>query len=181
MPEAKQVDVERRLLVRKLARELPPCAVDAAAYAVLVALDAAGAAGGVLALALGLHLVDVVAGTATTDVVDGGLLGAEALLLLELLVEGEHGTLGLLHVAGTTTANGVDGVGGRRCELDARGRARGSLSRSDLRSLDAHGIASTAATRVEVVGADGGVRLSDTEVDHFECGCVVYVFKLCWW
>lgn len=54
-----------------------------------------------------LHLVDEVACASTADVVDGSLLGAKALLLLEFLVEAEHGSFPLaVHVAGATAARG---------------------------------------------------------------------------
>lgn len=154
-----------------LVRELPGQPLPGRIHAVsdsILGLDGGGAGSRVLALALGLHLVDVVAGATTADVVDRGLSRAKALLLLELLVKGEDGTLALLHVAGTATANGIE-VGGRgRGELDARGGSGGRVAGSDLRGLDAHGIASTAAARVDVGAADGWVRLGDVEVDHFE-------------
>jgi hypothetical protein len=111
------------LLVRELPAQALPCGLHAAADAVLLALYARGAGsggGGVLALGSGLHLVDEVAGTAATDVVDGCLLGAEAFLLLEFLVEAKDGTLRLLHVASTATAGGVEGVAGWGRQLGAR-------------------------------------------------------------
>jgi hypothetical protein len=58
----------------------------------------------------GLHLVDKVSSTATTDVVDGCLLSAEAFLLLKFLVEAEDGAFRLLHVASTATTGSVEGV-----------------------------------------------------------------------
>ena len=116
----------------------------------------------------GLHLVDQVAGTATANVVDGCLLGAETFLLLEFLVEAEDGAFRLLHVAGTATTGGVEGVSRWGRKLSARGWASGSGARGDVCSLDAHSVTGTATARVHV-GGGGGVRLADVEVDHFDC------------
>ncbi len=115
----------------------------------------------------GLHLVDEVSSTAATDVVDGCLLGAEAFLLLKFLVEAEDGAFRLLHVASTATTGSVEGIARWGRQLGARSWARGSGARSDLSGLDAHSVASAAATRVHV-GTSRWVRLVDVEVDHFE-------------
>jgi hypothetical protein len=99
--------------VRELPAQTLPCVLDAPSHAILFALDARGARGGggrALTVRSGLHLVDKVSGSATANVVDGGLLGAQTLLLLELLVEAEDGAFGLSHVAGTATASSVEGV-----------------------------------------------------------------------
>jgi hypothetical protein len=45
-------------------------------------------------------------------VVDGCLLAPQALLLLQFLVEAEHGAFGLLHVTCAAATGGVDGIFG---------------------------------------------------------------------
>ena len=153
--------------MRELAAEAVPCSLHAAANAILVGLSRRCRAGTVLALGAGLHLVNEVAGTSTADVVDGSLLGAEALLLLELLVEAEHGALLLaVDVAGAATAGGEEGVGGRRSELDAGCWARGGLAVGDVGGLDAGDVAGAATARVDVGAAYGWVRLGDVEGRH---------------
>lgn len=161
------------VLVRELTAEAVPCSLHASSDAVLVGLDTRGRAGAVLALGSGLHLVNEVAGTATADVVDGSLLGAEALLLLELLVEAEHGTLLLaVHVASAATARGEEGVGGRRSELDAGCWARGGLAVGDIGGLDAGDVTGAATARVDVGAAYGWVRFGDVEGRHLVvCFC----------
>lgn len=125
----------------------------------------------------GLHLINKVSSTAATDVVDGCLLGAQAFLLLEFLVEAKDGAFRLLHVASTATTGSVEGVAGWGRQLGAGSRARSSGTRSDLGGLDAHSIASAAAAGVHV-STGGWVRLVDVEVDHFDClvcGCLYEV------
>ncbi len=101
--------------------------------------------------------------------VHGGLLRAQTLLLLEFLVEAEHGALLVhAHVAGTAAARGKVAAGGRRSELDARCWSSGGAAVGDIRGVDTGYVASSAAARVEV-GFGGGMRLGDVEVDHFEC------------
>lgn len=140
--------------------------------AILLRLNARDGTSRVGPLATGLHLIDKVTSTTTTNVVDGGLLAAKALLSLELFVEGEHGALGLLHVTGTATTNGVDGVGGWWAELDARGRASGSVASGDVGSLDAHGVTGASTAGVDVGGLDIGVGLGDVEGRHCVYVCV---------
>lgn len=116
-----------------------------------------------------VHLVDCVAGAATADVVDGGSVLAEALLLGELLVEREHGSLLLaVDVAGSAAARHEVGVGGRRSELDARGRARGVGAVGHVLGVDAGDVARSSAAVASIGGGvDGGVRLGDVVGRHF--------------
>jgi len=152
----------------ELAGDLVPGALDAAAHAVLLAVG-----GGVGRRRVGSsragHLVDGVAGAAAADVVDGGGVLAQALLLGELLVEAEHGALLLaVDVAGAAAARGEVGVGGGRRELHEGGGPRGVAAVGDIGGVDAGGIASAAAARVDKVGGgDGWVRLGDVVGDHF--------------
>lgn len=120
-----------------------------------------------------MHLVDGVAGTTTANVVDGCGVLAKALLLGKLLVEGEHGSLLLaVDVAGSATARHEVGVGGRRGELDARGRARGVGAVGHVLGVDASDVAGAAATVASIAGGgDGGVRLGDVVGRH--CGVVL--------
>lgn len=158
--------------MRELPAEALPCLLDTPSDAILFALDTRGARGGrggALSVASGLHLVDEVAGSATADVVDRGLLGAQTLLLLELLIEAEDGAFRLPHVAGTATASSVSGIGWWRRQFGAGCWARGSWAGGDFSRLDTHGVASTAAARIHVVGG-GWVWLVDAEVDHFGGG-----------
>lgn len=84
-----------------------------------VRIRAHGRRSRVLAAGL-LALLDEVASSAAANVVDGGSVLPETLLLDELLVKGEHGALLLaVDVAGATTAAGEESVGGRGAELDA--------------------------------------------------------------
>lgn len=101
-----------------------PSTLDAPADTGL-GLSAGVGAGGVLAVGrAGVHLVDIVSGAAAADVVDGGGVLTEALLLGELLVEGEHGAFLLaMDVAGAAAARGEERVGGGSGQLDARGGA----------------------------------------------------------
>lgn len=163
----------RLVLVRELTAHAVPRSLNASSNAVLVRLGARCRAGAVLALAAGLHLIDEVTGTTTADVVDGGLLRAKALLLLELLVEAEHGTLLLaVHVTSAAAARGEEGVGRRRSELDTGCRARGGLAVGDVGGLDAGDVASTATAGVDVGAAYGWVRLGDVEGRHLVvCFC----------
>lgn len=106
-------DRQSKSLMRELPAETLPCVLDTPSDTVLFALDARGAGGGrrgALAVGSGLHLLDEVSGAAAANVVDGGLLGAQTLLLLELLVEAEDGTFGLAHIASTATAGSIEGV-----------------------------------------------------------------------
>lgn len=124
----------------------------------------------VVALRAGLHFINEVSCAAAADVIDGRLLAAEALLLLEFLVEAEHGTFPLaVHVSCSTAARGEVSVGGWRGELDARCWAGGGLAVGERLGRDAGYIASAAAARVDVRGADGGVGLGDVEGRHFVC------------
>lgn len=124
-----------------------------------------------MALRARLHFVDEVASTSTADVIDGSLLRPEALLLLQLLVEAEHGALASLHVACSAATCGIDEVGGRWCQFDTRGRPAGCLAVGDLVRLDAHGIASATTAGVDVGRADCRMRLGDVEIDHFDWLC----------
>lgn len=176
------MDASRRcLVVRHLAGQTAAPPLQTPADTILLAFDRAAGRRGVLALAPGLHLINEVSGAATADVVDGGLLAAQALLLLEFLVKAEHGALLVCaHVASTATTRGKVAGGRRKSELGARCWAGSCAAVGNLRGLDAGYIASTAATRVEV-GLGGWVRLGDVEVDHFDClYWVVVVMKLCW-
>lgn len=145
-----------------------PGALDASSN---TGLRVGGRVGGgrVLALWSRVHLVDCVAGATTADVVDGGSVLAEALLLGELLVEGEHGSLLLaVDVAGSATAGHEVRVGGRWGELDARGRARGVLAVGHLTWVDAGDVACSAAAIAGIGGGgDGWVRLGDVVGRHF--------------
>lgn len=164
---------EMLVLVRELAAQPVPRSLHAASDTVLVGLGTRGRACAVLALASGLHLVDKVAGTTTANVVDGGLLRAEALLLLEFLVKAEHGTLLLaVHVAGAAATRGEEGVGRRCGQLDARCWARGGRAVGEVGSLDAGNVASTATAGVDVRVSDRWVRLGDVEGRHFGGGCL---------
>lgn len=97
--------------------ELPaqplPRTIHTPPHAVLVALHTARRTRAVVALSPGLHFVDEVAGAAAPNVVHGCLLAAQTLLLLQLLVEGEHGAFATLHVACAAAASGVHAVGWR--------------------------------------------------------------------
>ena len=114
--------------------------------------------------------------------VDGSLLAAQTLLLLELLVEAEHGALLVgAHVSCAATARSKVACGRRRRELDARCWTCGGAAIGDLRSLYTGHVASATTTRVEV-GAGRRVRLCDVEVDHFDyCGDVVVVDVVMRW
>jgi len=94
-------------------RQPVPRRLDAPAHTVLLALNAAGRrAVRVLALATRLHLIDKIARATTANMVHGSLLGAQTFLLLQFLVEAEHGPLLLaVHVAGAAAA-GVNVGGG---------------------------------------------------------------------
>lgn len=170
--EAEQTKKKKKwrahLLVRHTPTQTVPRTLDTPANTILLALNRRRRARRVCAQSPGLLLVDKVSSTATANVVNRCLLAAQTLLLGKLLVEAEHGALRLLHVAGAAAASGVEGVGGRRGELDARGWAGGSSAGSDLGGLDAHGIASTATARVDVGGSYGWVGLGDVEGDHFD-------------
>lgn len=155
------------LVVGHLARKAAAPPLQTPADAILLALNRAARGCGVLALTPRLHLVDEVAGTTTTDVVDGGLLAAQTLLLLELLIKAEHGAFLVgAHVASTTTSGGEVPVGGRRSELDTRCWACCCAAVGDLRRLDTSDVASTPTARVKV-RLGGRVRFGDVEVDHF--------------
>jgi len=118
-----------------------------------------------------MHLIDEVAGSATTNVIDGSSVLAEALLLGQFLVEAEHGALLLaVNVAGAATARGKEGVGGRRREREERsrsGRIGTSSGRLGVHTGDITGAAPTGV--VDVGGRDGGVWLGDLVGWH--CGC----------
>jgi hypothetical protein len=163
---------ERHLaLVAELPAQPVPRRLDAPANAVLLAATAAHAGRAVLALAAGLHLVNEVAGTAAANVVDGCLLRAQTLLLLELLVEAEHGALLLAaHVSSAAAARGEVVVGWGRRELDARRGASGGCAVGEVGGLDAGDVASSTAAGVDVGAADGWVRLCDVEGRHFVGG-----------
>ena len=110
-----------------------------------------------------MKLVDEVACTAATNVVNGSLVLHHLALALELLIEAEDGALLLaVDVAGTTTACGEVGTGRVARDLDARGRARGSLAVGEGGGINVAHIAGAAATAVDVVGlGDRGVGLSE--------------------
>lgn len=98
--------------------------------------------------------------------IDRGLLAAQTLLLLELLIEAKHGALLVgTHVSCAATARSKVACGGRGGELDARCWACGGAAIGYLRSLYTGNIASATATRVEV-GIGRRVGLGDVEVDH---------------
>lgn len=152
------------LVARELARHLVPGALDGGADAAL-RVGACSRRGRVLALGL-LALLDEVAGAAAADVVDGGGVLAEAFLLSELLVKGEHGAFLLaVDVAGAAASAGEEGVGGGRAELDARCWTSGVVSGGDVLG-DAGYVSSSAATVVDGGRGGGGVRLGDVVGDH---------------
>jgi hypothetical protein len=163
---------ERHLaLVAELPAQPVPRGLDAPAYTVLLTSTARNTGRAVLALAAGLHLVNEVSGTAATDVVDGCLLRAQTLLLLELLVEAEHGALLLAaHVSGSASARCEVAASRGRRELDTGGWATGGCTVGEVGGLDAGNVASSAAARVDVGAADGWVRLGDVEGRHFGGG-----------
>lgn len=103
--------------------------------------------------------------------VHGCLLGTKALLLLEFLVEAEHGALlGGVHVACAATTGGEVRCGWRRNQLGARCWARGCWAVGEVVGLDAGNVASAATTGVDVGAAYGWVRLRDMEGNHFGIG-----------
>jgi len=110
-----------------------------------------------------VKLVDEVACTATADVVNGSLVLHHLALALELLIEAEDGAFLLaVDIAGTTTACGEVGSGRVARDLDARGRARGSLAVGESGSINVAYVAGAAATAVDVVGlGDRWVGLSE--------------------
>lgn len=116
-------------------------------------------------------LINQVASATTANVVDRGGVLTETLLLGKFLVEAEHGTFALaVDISGSTSASGEVGVGGRRSELDARGRASGGAAVSYILGVDAgHVAGSTAARVVDICGGGRWVRLGDVEGDHFGC------------
>jgi len=126
-----------------------------------------------------MHLVDGVACSASADMVDGGGVLPQPLLLGELLVEGEHGPLLLaMDVACSSTAGGEESVRWGRSQLDARGWALSSGSVGDILGVDASDVSGTASSSVVVVGDwNGWVRLGDAVGWHFDCFvcCVVVV------
>ena len=153
------------LVARELPRHLVPGALNGAANTAL-RVGAHSRRGRVLAAGL-LALLDEVAGSATANVVDGGGVLPEALLLGEFLVKGEHGALLLaVDVAGAATAAGEEGVGGRGAELDAGCWARGVLAGGDVLG-DAGYVASSSTTVVDGGCGGGRVRLGDVVGDHF--------------
>jgi len=117
-----------------------------------------------------VEFIDQVSSAATADVVDGSGVLAETLLLGKFLVEREHSAFLLaVHVACSTAARGVEGVGWRRSELDQRGWTGGIRARGHVLWVDASGITGTATSRIVVVGGrDGWVRLGDVVGRHFE-------------
>lgn len=163
-----------RLIIGNLPRQAVAPPLQAPADTVLLALDRAGRRCRVLTLALGLHLIDKVAGTTTANVVDGGLLAAQTLLLLELLVKAEHGALLVCAHVTSATATRSKVAGGRgSSKLDAGCWARCVTAVGKLRGCNASDVSCTAAARVKV-RLGGGVRLCDVEVDHFDCSyCVL--------
>jgi len=127
------------------------------------------------------HVVDKVAGTATTNVVDWSLVGSDLALALEFLIEAEHGSLLLaVKISCAATACSEIGVwwwwadGGLRCW------ARCIRAGADALWVDLSYIAGTAASRVEVVRRwDGWVWLGDSVGlrGHFG-GCVVVLVRI---
>lgn len=123
-----------------------------------------------------MELINQVSGSTAADVVDWGSMFAKALLLGEFLVKGEHGALLLaVNVASSATAGGEVNVGGRRSELDARGRARGVGAVGDGR--DAGHVSGTATSKLDVVG-EGWVRLGDVVGRHFDCDCLLLLLVI---
>ena len=159
-----------RLAARELPGDLLPGTFDAATDAAF-GVGAHVRRGRVLAAGL-LALLGTkeVTGTATADVIDGGSILAETLLLGELLVEGEHGTLLLaVHVAGSTAAASEEGVGWGRRELDAGCWAGGICASSDGLGVHTGCVTGTASSRVvDIGGGDGRVRLGDVVGGHCE-------------
>jgi len=119
-------------------------------------------------------LAGIVAGAATTDVIDWSLVLHHLTLTLELLVEAEdRAFLLVVHVTGTATAGGIIGVGVGGAgdgELGARGRAGGIGRRGDLGRVDVLVVTSTATTRVDVMACrQRWVWLRDAVGrDHFD-------------
>ena len=173
--------------MRELAAQPLPRTIHAPPYAIFLALHALRLASGrVLPLATRLHLIDEVSRTSASNVVHGCLLGAQTLLLLEFLVEAEHGALALLHVAGAAAASRVEGAGGGCGELDARGGPAGGGACGEGAGGNAQSVAGAAAAGVDVGGFDRGVGLGDVEGWHFDGGwlgvvvvVVVVVMVIC--
>jgi len=107
--------------------------------------------------------VDFVAGATAANVVDGGGVLHQALLLGKLLVEAEDGAFLLaVEVAGAATSAHEVGVLWGRSELDDRSRSGGIRASSDVLGVDASDVARTSsAGMVVVAGRDGRVRLGD--------------------
>lgn len=98
----------------------------------------------------GLAGGDEVAGTAAANVVYGGRVLPQALLLGELLVEREDGALLFaVHVAGAAAAGGEVAIRGRRGELDAGGRTAGSCTVGDFLGIHASDVPGAAAAVVD--------------------------------
>jgi hypothetical protein len=155
--------------VRERPAQPVPRALNTATNTILVAAVRGHGARAVLALRTGLHLVDEVARSTAANVVDGSLLGAQTLLLLQFLVEAEHGALLFtVHVACTAAARSEVAGGRWWGQLDARCWATGGLAVGEVGGLDAGDVAGAAAAGVDVGAADGWVRLGDVEGRH--CG-----------
>jgi len=114
--------------------------------------------------------VDLVAGAATADVVDGCRMLHQALLLSQLFIEAEDGTFLLaVQVAGTATSAHEVGVGWRRSELGNGRRTGGVRASGDVLGVYASDVASTtSAGMVVVAGRDGRVRLGDLVGRHID-------------
>lgn len=153
------------LVARELPRHLAPGTLHAASDAAL-RVGAEVGRGRVLAARL-CALLDEVACATAADVVDGGGVLAETLLLGELLIKGEHGSLLLaVDVACTATAAGEESVGRWGAKLDARCRASGIGARSYV--LGETGDVSCSSTAIVDGGPGRGVGLGDVVGDHFE-------------
>ena len=107
-----------------------------------------------------------VAGTAAANRVDGSLVLLEDAVALELLIEGEDGTLGARADVTRTAAAAIEALGLRD------GDDGGRLGEGGRGGLEAVVVSSAAAAGV-VVGTDGvdGSRLSDDGHCDCLCGC----------
>lgn len=110
-----------------------------------------------------MHLIDCVASTTATNVVDRCCVVHQTSLLCELFVEAEHRPfLFAVNVAGTTTTGREQGVRWWRSKLDERCWSSGIGARSNALWVDSSDVSCTTTAGVVVVaGRNGGVWLGD--------------------